>query len=667
MIRNLVSLFCFLVFLAFEVAGITEPKDYDPPLQTGENYALFFAVDQYDSLRPLQNPVKDAYRIAAELSNHYGFKTDVVENSTFKEIEQKLEEYKKEFAAGRFAEDGQLLIFFSGHGMIENKNGYFLAKDSDPKELQRTALPYEYWRPFINSIDCKHIMVALDACFSGTFDPGWWDKAGRFGRPGELSESEKLKQNHRKYKTRMFFSSATEVASPDDSNFAKKFLAGLRSWGGKDAILSSTELYSHLELASPKPHFGDFGNYEPGSSFLFIVENPLDTEVLALSDTDALQKDLNTWRVAKSADSVIAYQAYLKEYPTGEFRAAAIIRIRELQEDMARRREELEWEIAREKNTEEGYLEYQRKYPDGLYYADASARIKALDQPKSRSVSEVVIPKGMVLVNGGTFEMGDLFGDGGEDEEPVHQVTVSSFYLSIYELTYAEFDAFLDSTDRGKLPKLLLRKSSRPINNVNWYEAIEYCNWRSRNEGLEEVYQINNKRRDLNNKNTSSGDAKWIVHANWSADGYRLPTEAEWEYAARSEGIIEKYAGTSDIALLMNYANNGKLRYPEELKAIGSLKPNKQGLYDMIGNVGEWCWDWYGTFGPLKRSAHLEEEDSALPQSIDPRGPDSGGVRVTKGGSYETRIEYLNISNRDAEQPDSRSRTVGFRLARSIK
>jgi uncharacterized protein (TIGR02145 family) len=228
-------------------------------------------------MRPLSNPIADAKAIAQELERTYNFATEVVENPNIDEIEAKLKLYSNRFANNELDQNGQLFIYFSGHGVVDNQNGFFLAKDSDPDKLSRTAFAYEYWRPFINNISCKHILVAIDACFSGTFDPYWWSRSGGpFKRPGELSDSEKLIANHAQYTTRLFFTSAAETESPDQSNFARKLLEGLRSGGGADNILTSTELFAYLELANPKPHRGEFGKNEAGSSFLFIPNNPVE-------------------------------------------------------------------------------------------------------------------------------------------------------------------------------------------------------------------------------------------------------------------------------------------------------------------------------------------------------------------------------------------------------
>ena len=249
------------------------------PSRKGKDYALFFAVNNYQNAKiaSLQNPIGDAKHIAQELQNSYGFQTEVVENPTYETIEQTLQIYNRQFATGKFDRDGQLLIFFSGHGAKQLTNGYFLPANANPDDLKRSAFNYKIWRDDIDALDCKHVLVAIDACYSGSFDPKFGMRNdGLFGtRSGELSEGQRLIAEHEKHKTRLFFTSGeSEQPTPDKSDFAKKFMAALLSKGYDDGILSSSEMFSNqLEKAAPRPRTGDFRSDEAGSSFLFIVEN----------------------------------------------------------------------------------------------------------------------------------------------------------------------------------------------------------------------------------------------------------------------------------------------------------------------------------------------------------------------------------------------------------
>ncbi|HDQ45386.1 MAG TPA: hypothetical protein ENN17_07825, partial [bacterium] len=217
-------------------------------------------------------------------------------------------------------------------------------------------------------------------------------------------------------------------------------------------------------------------------------------------------------------------------------------------------------------------------------------------------------PRGMALIEGGTFQMGDTFGEGHSDEKPVHSVTVRSFYLAQTEVTFDEYDAFCTATKRKKPSDSGWGRGRRPVIHVTWFDAVEFCNWKSRQEGLTPCYQ------------RSGDNVAWDRNAN----GYRLPTEAEWEYAAREGGRKVRFGNGKDIADPAEINFNGSAQYKKSFSVagvyrrktmpVGSFSPNRLGLYDMSGNVWEWCWDWYGSYGGGAQS--------------DPAGPSSGRCRV---------------------------------------
>jgi formylglycine-generating enzyme required for sulfatase activity len=211
----------------------------------------------------------------------------------------------------------------------------------------------------------------------------------------------------------------------------------------------------------------------------------------------------------------------------------------------------------------------------------------------------------MVFVKGGTFQMGSTNGDG--DEKPVHSVTVDDFYMSKYEVTFAEYDKFCEATGRKKPKDQGWGRGSRPVINVSWHDAAAYCQWA----------------------------------------GGRLPTEAEWEYAARggnkSNGYT--YAGSHNADEVAWY-NSG------ETHPVGQKKPNELGLYDMSGNVWEWCSDWYD-------SDYYENSPSS-----NPKGPSNGSGRVRRGGSWYYYAKGCRVANRSDYDPSFGDLYLGFRLAR---
>jgi len=268
----------------------------------------------------------------------------------------------------------------------------------------------------------------------------------------------------------------------------------------------------------------------------------------------------------------------------------------------------------------------------------------------------VVTPGKMVLIKGGTFTMGDLFNEGEAEEKPLHTVTLSDFYLGATEVTFDEFDAFCDATGQQKH----LTDSGRgkkPASSLDWYDAVEYCNWLSRQQRLTPVYTVDKSRPDPDN--TYSDDPKkWVVTRDLKANGYRLPTEAEWEYAAREGGKKVRYGNgknhihPAQIKYDYNFAN----LYPGLVVEVGSMHcPNALHLYDMSGNVWEWCADWKGAY-------------SAMPDT-NPLGPAGGMSRVLRGGSGQAKPEDCRNSYRFQFPPAyewSYHSHSGFRIAAGI-
>ncbi len=244
------------------------------------------------------------------------------------------------------------------------------------------------------------------------------------------------------------------------------------------------------------------------------------------------------------------------------------------------------------------------------------------------------VPEGFVSVEGGTFQMGS--NDGYSDEKPVHSVTVSDFYMGKYEVTFNEYDAFCNATGKDKPNDLGRGRSNRPVMSVSWFDAVEYCNWRSRKENLTPCYTINGNK----------------VTCNFSANGYRLPTEAEWEFAAKGGNLSRgyKYSGSNSAGDVGWYrGNSGSEAHP-----VGQKQANELGLYDMSGNVWEWCWDWYDS-----------NYYSSSP-STNPKGASSGKYRVLRSGSWhDDDVGRLRTTTRVKDVPADRSNGYDFRLSRT--
>jgi formylglycine-generating enzyme len=228
----------------------------------------------------------------------------------------------------------------------------------------------------------------------------------------------------------------------------------------------------------------------------------------------------------------------------------------------------------------------------------------------------------MTYVQGGSFQMGS--DSGYSDEKPVHTVTVDSFYMGTYEITQDIYEEVMGSNPSYR------KGDQLPVENVSWYDAAAFCNALSRLEGRQEAYTISGTN----------------VSVNWESSGYRLPTEAEWEYAARggnqSRGYT--YAGSNTVGDVAWYDDNsGGRTHP-----VGEKQANELGLYDMSGNVWEWCWDWYGSYSGGVQT--------------NPTGPSSGSTRVLRGGRWYDSARYVRAANRSRYAPSDRGSNIGFRV-----
>ena len=278
------------------------------------------------------------------------------------------------------------------------------------------------------------------------------------------------------------------------------------------------------------------------------------------------------------------------------------------------------------------------------------------------SVCSLYTPEGFVLVSAGTFNMGSNSGQ--ENNKPVHEVTITKpFYMGKYEVTQAEYESVIGTNPSNYQGNENLSaegevQENRPVESVSWYDVIVYCNKRSLAEDLTPCYTIKESVNpsDWGNVPTSVNVSWNTVKCDFSANGYRLPTEAEWEYAARAgDSTVDKltYSGTSDLDKLGDYAWYG---VTESVKTheVGKKLPNAFGVYDMSGNAWEWCWNWF------TGSYDTESEGGS-----DPTGVELGSTRIVRGGWAKNEGDYCAVSYRNGNKPFNSASSIGFRVVRS--
>lgn len=250
-----------------------------------------------------------------------------------------------------------------------------------------------------------------------------------------------------------------------------------------------------------------------------------------------------------------------------------------------------------------------------------------------------LIETDLIQVKGGTFKMGSKTSDTSAelDEQKEHSVTLNTFEISKFEVTVWEWKQFIKA-NKIKMP---IKPSwgwqdNYPINGITWNEAIAYCNWLSTKEKLQPCY--------------SKKGPNFVC--NFKASGYRLPTEAEWEFAAKggtnSKGF--RYSGSDKLEDVAWHKANSN----GQPHTVGTKLPNELGIYDMSGNVWEWCWDWYN-----KDFYKLEKGDN-------PKGPEMGERRTVRGGSWDSKSNYVRPANRISTIPSKTHEFYGFRIARTI-
>jgi formylglycine-generating enzyme required for sulfatase activity len=532
----------------------------------GNKYALFFYVTNYSKgWANLPETKNECISLSKELKENYNFICDTIDNPSKEVILQKIQAYNQKLNS-----EDQLFIYFSMHGEYLGERGYLIPKDGIYNDSYgNTWLSYDDLKAYLSKCRARYLFVALDACHSGAF--GLTYKGQPSGPLYELPEdcSTTLKKAMQ-FQSRVYISSGSKDAkTPSKSIFASRFLEVLRK-GNTKGIINFEQIRYHLgSIDLPRPEGGTFNDHEPGGDYLFVKKNSCVIEIQSL-------------------------------------------------------KEEKFWQKANEKNTINTYEDYIRQYPKGKYATIARNKIKTLAQSTNLPITTITdsLNIQLVLIKGGTFNMGCTSEqkDCADDEKPVHQVTLSNYYLSPYEVTQKQWRLVM-----GYNPSGFKDCDECPVESVSW-NAIELF--------LSKLNKITEKK-------------------------YRLPTEAEWEYAAREGGKEVMFGNGKNIGdpNEINFDGSGDYKLPytnigiyrNKTTPVGSFAPNKLGLFDMSGNVLEYCSDWFGSY-PQEHQTN-------------PQGPSTGSYKIGRGGSYYGFPNKCRVSYRYYDSVDKRYANFGFRLA----
>ena len=306
--------------------------------------------------------------------------------------------------------------------------------------------------------------------------------------------------------------------------------------------------------------------------------------------------------------------------------------------------------------------------PGGSNWLDYN-QFSATNDMNTNQINVFNPPVGMAVIPSGSFTRGDTL-DGESDAIPTN-VTLSAFYIDTNLVSYSEWQSVYNwATNHGYVfdDAGAGKAANNPVQTVNWYDTVKWCNARSQQAGLKPVYYTD---ASLTQVYTNGEVDLAKTNVNWTANGYRLPTEAEWEKAARgglnglrfpggntiSESQANYYGFTSSISYDLGpsgwnavgaVGGSVTIGYTSP---VGSFAANGYGLYDMAGNVFEWCWDWYGT---------------PYAGGINPRGPTSGSHRVLRGGDWGGYANYARCAFRNSFNPNISYYYFGFRCVRGL-
>ena len=648
LILSLLFLFCNLQNLIAQT--------YD---RTGKDHALFFAVSDYEEWGDLKGPVPNAKAIAKLLEDDYGFKTEVVENPTRSDILNKLAQYNN---PDKYEDDSQLLIFFGGHGNLDHFNtGIFAPSNASKKDMEGVSyIAYNRISQIIDNFPCKHIVLLIDACYSGNvIQPFYGFRGSNFGKRKGDSEDNYIRakfiEAHKGY-TRFVLTSGDEERTPDPSRFAEGIITGLKNGYNKEGLLSIDQLYSNfLKDKNPQPQRGSFGKQSNGD-FLFLKKKEIATPnyqsqlyTVSKQQADEFKRNNNYKAAIETYKKAIRYGTAAQQLEC-ENQITDCNYLAAMQEGR---------QLLAKSDCQNAKLSFQKALNYKPNDVKALQQIIAADdclEDKSNSKNEESTEKltsgtvikdlpwlEMVYVEGGTFNMGSK--EGISDEQPIHEVQVGDYYIGKYEVTVFQFKQFIDAT--GYQTDAEKEGYSSIWNGSSW-EKSEGVNWEYDTKGNK---RLNN---DYNHPviHVSWNDA--IAFCNWISEKmnlkYRLPTEAEWEYAARggSKSKGYTYAGGNSLdEVAWNNTNSGSKTHP-----VGEKKTNELGIHDMSGNVWEWCSDWY------------ENDYYGNSAKENPQGPENGDYRVLRGGSWDGNSYNCRVANRYRHNPNFRDKYDGFRLVR---
>jgi formylglycine-generating enzyme required for sulfatase activity len=566
-----------------------------------QSHALLIGASAYNyGLPALPGVVGDINTVKAILEK-MGFSTTVVMNPTSLELQRAFSNFIARYGQGI---DNRLVFYYAGHGYTQKMPygddiGYICPIDApDPNKdlvsFETKAMPMRTIETYAYQIKSKHALFLFDACFSGSI----------FSTSRAIPEviNYKTKEPVRQFIT----SGSANETVPDKSIFRSQFERGLKGEAdlNRDGFITGSELGDFLQTTVVNytsnyqhPQYGKIRNPNlDKGDFVFVLGVPSNSasgNYVGAVKTEPPVETISEKSLVRYGNLEITTELsgklYIDNVYKKEVAANTLLTINNLSEGTHSVR--IEGDETVEKSV------------------TISTEMKAsITIDKTRKLLGG-LPE-MVFVKGGSFQMGS--GNGGSDEKPVHPVTLSDFYIGKYEVTQKQWSDVM-----GSNPSVFRDCDNCPIENVSWYDIQEF----------------------LQKLNAKTGK------------NYRLPTEAEWEFAARG-GIQNRgytYSGSNSIGDVAWYNSNAS----SKTHPVGQKQPNELGIFDMSGNVWEWCSDWY------------DEKYYNTSPTFNPKGPSGGNYHSLRGGCWGLPVDYCRTAFRLWIHPDGRNDLFGFRLCRT--
>jgi formylglycine-generating enzyme required for sulfatase activity len=562
--------------------------------KTGKNYLLAIGINDYDHCPKLANAVKDVEDFAQLMTTSYGFQPDHI-----KVLRDKEASYRRILAAFKnlvstVEPQDSVIIYFSGHGELDDilDEGYWIPVEAKPQHYNQ-YIPNSTIQKVLNKINSFHTFLIVDSCYSGSlflegktrFVSDAYDFPSRWGlTSGRATIVSDGKAGENSPFAKALLNTLSQTDSPLNAGAVCDFV--------KQTVAATSDK-KQLPIGDPLSIKG-----HSGGQFVFrpVLVKP------------ALPEDVQAYQEANTVEEILAF---MRNFPDSNLRQAAVIKLEQALINpvpppppppvLPAMPIEVAISSAFETAPTSPIL-VETPPPPAPEPPPMPAPAKVTTVNPLLTIGEPI----MVFVPGGTFQMGSA--DGQPREQPVHAVTLSDFYIGKFPVTQKEW-----LTVVGTNPSHFKGGENRPVENVSWDDTQVF---------IEKLNALTGK-------------------------NYRLPTEAEWEYAARggNQSKSYRYAGSDDLGKVAWYDKNAGFKS----HSVGKKQANELGIHDMSGNVWEWCQDWYADY-----------TDEA---KTNPKGPETGMAHVNRGGSWDFAASHCRTTYRCYDALESRMNALGFRLA----